>query len=266
MLGANDVGFTYYDATLARPVWWTGTGWADPIGSLSFSVPSGLYVQWNQLGNGLTPHTFPGPLTIKLADNTLTLDINGLRVTNPGSGGGGGSYSAGNGVNIVNNAISVKVADPTLIIDNYGLRLTPFPAGITSSLYGLASWVSFPANVSVTNISTPNRALTQPDLPLTGENIYIQFGTFLVYNGGMTEDTEYVVTWPFAFPSYCVYASAAFNNYDDLTGNPQGDIYAKMLMEVVNFQTTTGVFAGVYAGKDGAIPPMNGFSWLAIGY
>lgn len=32
-LTASDAGFMYFDTTLGRPVWWSGTGWVDATGA-----------------------------------------------------------------------------------------------------------------------------------------------------------------------------------------------------------------------------------------
>jgi hypothetical protein len=89
----------------------------------------------------------------------------------------------------------------------------------------------------------------------------VQWGSVFP-GGGLVGDTSYTVTWPIAFPSACVWSMAALSNSRALVNT------GKLIIDIVSFTTTTGVFRSDATGDadDGGQVPNDGFYWMAIGF
>ena len=87
----------------------------------------------------------------------------------------------------------------------------------------------------------------------------VQWGAIFP-GGGLDDDTSYTVTWPTAFPNACVWSMATLSNSQALRNT------GKLIVEIVSFTTTAGIFRSDLIG--GVVPqlPNDGFYWMAIGF
>jgi hypothetical protein len=88
----------------------------------------------------------------------------------------------------------------------------------------------------------------------------VEWGTMFP-GGGLDDDTNYPVTWPIAFPNACLWATATLANARARAHN------AKVVLDVVSFTSTAGLFRSAYiAGSDSTQAPNDGFFWMSIGF
>ena len=79
--------------------------------------------------------------------------------------------------------------------------------------------------------------------------------------GGLDQDTSYSVTWPAPFPNACIWALATLSNSKAKVNT------GKLIIDVVSFTRTTGIFQSDFIGGAGAgQAPNDGFYWMAIGF
>src|SRR5579863_8854117 len=79
--------------------------------------------------------------------------------------------------------------------------------------------------------------------------------------GGLGEDVSYTVNWPTTYPNACVWATGTLSNSQALRNT------GKLILEVVSFSTTAGVFRSDLIG--GAVTtqdPNDGFYWISVGF
>jgi len=87
----------------------------------------------------------------------------------------------------------------------------------------------------------------------------VQWGA-LFPGGGLDNDTSYTVTWPTAFPNACMWSSATLSNSKALRNTGQ------LIIDIVSFTTTAGIFRSDLIGGVGGQQPNDGFYWMAIGF
>jgi hypothetical protein len=79
--------------------------------------------------------------------------------------------------------------------------------------------------------------------------------------GGLDDDVSYPVTWPAAFPNACLWATATLANS---RGRAR---IAKLVLDVVSFTTSAGIFRSAFiGGSDATQSPNDGFYWMSIGF
>ena len=79
-------------------------------------------------------------------------------------------------------------------------------------------------------------------------------------DGGLADDTSYTIAWPKAFPNACLWSLATLSNSRALVNTGQ------LIVDIVSFTTTAGIFRSDLIGGVGGQQPNDGFYWMAIGF